>query len=77
MVADMKFLEQGCVKFLDSLLTEDRSSRRDKDRILREERSLGGCVVLVERLVILYTERINLLGYRPYFFVGRERAKQS
>jgi hypothetical protein len=52
-----------CIPFFDCLPTGIQSFRRYLKRVLREERSDGGRVILVERLVILLTPLTNLPGY--------------
>ena len=53
MVAVMPFLEVVYMPSPDGLPAVNRSCVRHKNRILREERGDGGCVVFVDGLVIL------------------------
>jgi hypothetical protein len=64
MVVAMPFLKRlFCVTFFDGLPTGKHSFWRYMKRVVREECDDGGCVVLVERLVILLTPLANMLGY--------------
>jgi hypothetical protein len=56
-VAQMKLLEQVCMKFLDGRPTVNRSSVRHKNPVFREERGDGCGIVLVESIVIFFNER--------------------
>jgi hypothetical protein len=62
MVAEMELLEQVCIIFLDGLPTVNRSCVRHLNPVLRVERGQGGCIAVVECLVIFFTERVKLLA---------------
>ena len=62
MVAEMHLLEHVCIIFLDGLPTVNRSCVRHQNRVLREERSKGGGIVVVVCIVKFFVERVNLLA---------------
>jgi len=68
MVAEMHFLKQVYIHFLDGLPTVDWSLRRHHNRILREERGDSRRIAFVECLVSIPTDRFKLLGY---LWIGR------
>ena len=61
-------LEHICIPFLNGFSTVDWSSVSHKNRVLRVEGGDGGCVVIVDCLVISLNVCIKLLGY---LWIGR------
>ena len=78
MLADMNLREEVCELFLDGFPTVNRSFRRHLNRVLREERGQGGCIVVVECLVELLIELIKLLDcFWISRLLGNQLGKQS
>jgi len=63
MVDGMPMLEIVCIRFFDGLPTVKCSVVRHIYRVFRVERGEGNRVLLVQCLVILHSQRTNLLGY--------------
>jgi hypothetical protein len=56
MIAEMHFLEEVCIPFLDRLPTVDWSSVGHINRILREA---GGGIIIVRRVAVLFNDRTS------------------
>ena len=80
MVAEMDSLEQVCIHFLDDLPTDDWSSVRHLNRVLRVERGHGGGIVVVHCIVYISEraqEAARLFVKQPCLFVEQMLARQS
>ena len=79
-IADLPMLEPICIRFFDDLPTVTCRVRRPRNPVLPVERGDGGRVVVVERRVLLRSQRTNLLGYLwidRLFLLGKGRPSKA